>query len=207
MLESGDPYSGKQTLVARLQRRDLEDVPKGLALDFTTLEFPSDNEGEGQFVFRSQIIADREYHAPDPTCVDVWTLSGDAPPRLLDAILTPARSRRTALLVVLDASRPWAMLAVLRRWVAAVAARIDARAGGPAALAEMRASGLFAHLAGAKLWFRQLLRTFLRPLTMMPSKHLANHTVPFGTESARVPSVAQFGSPTTGAEWHEDETR
>ncbi|KAJ4460450.1 putative Cytoplasmic dynein 1 light intermediate chain 2 [Paratrimastix pyriformis] len=122
LLVLGDAYSGKRSLIARFQNKDIEDLQKGLALDFTTIDSEEDDLGH----------------------LNIWALSGDGDGTepLLDLVLQPERLSQTGVLIVLDWSRPWSMLPSLRRflrilrWRLGVAAQQPAILGARAALAK-----------------------------------------------------------------------
>ncbi|KAK3751295.1 hypothetical protein QZH41_012196 [Actinostola sp. cb2023] len=96
-LSLGNDESGKSTLISKLRGKE-DEINKGHGLEYTYLD-----------------VHDEELD--DYTRLNVWILDGDARNKtLLKYVLTPKNVNDSVVVLVVDSSRPWAMLDSLHSW-------------------------------------------------------------------------------------------
>ncbi|EDO45956.1 predicted protein, partial [Nematostella vectensis] len=114
----GNDESGKTTLISKLRGKE-DDISKGHGLEYTYLE-----------------VHDEEID--DYTRLNVWILDGD--PRnksLLKYALTPKHARDVLVVMVVDCSRPWAIMESLHSWTEILREHIHSLKLSPKELNEM----------------------------------------------------------------------
>jgi hypothetical protein len=108
----GSRGSGKRTLVARLQRRDRTDMPRGMALEYTHVECTG-----------ALPAAPPAEPVRQTARLSVWDLNSPRPEEHVDLLQVPLAPRRApgaAFVIVVDMSRPWDIATQLEGWLGAV---------------------------------------------------------------------------------------